>query len=362
MHISIKSAICASISALMCFLSSAGIYTGQINSIQSVKKLDEGFYVMDYTYDYDIDEMLSRGINTHVGLFVQAAGNILGDACNFGCTTFNSVTKGGDYLFSRNFDYMDADYMLVWTHPSDGYASISSVSLDFCGYIGSMSPDDSELAATLTLLAPYSPLDGINEKGLSIGVLELETDPVFQISKKPNLTTTTMIRACLDKAATVDEAIAIFESHDMRDYLFGECTYHYQIADAKENTCVIEYIDGKINILYPEKTEGNKVDYMAAANFYLTEGVDDPLAMGHDRYETAMNALKKSKGIAGESKAMDILESCSMKDADLHGYICSTLWSTVFNMTDKTVTVCHHNNYDKVYKFSIDNPCVNLNK
>ena len=69
-----------------------------------------------------------------------------------------------------------------------------------------------------------------------------------------------------------DEAIEIFKTHDMRDYLFGECTYHYQIADASGKTCVIEYIDGEVTVLYPEKNKNNKVDYMAASNFYLTEG------------------------------------------------------------------------------------------
>ena len=64
----------------------------------------------------------------------------------------------------------------------------------------------------------------MNEKGLSIGVLEVEKHPTFQMTKKTNLTTTAIIRAVLDKAATVEEAIAIFEKYDMRDPLIVDCT------------------------------------------------------------------------------------------------------------------------------------------
>ncbi len=352
----IKAIISTVLSVIMAGAGYFGLNPSQIESIKSVTKVEEDFYVMDYTYDYDIDEILRTGFNTHVGLVTGAFSKLMSGAFGFGfgCTTFNSVTPQGDYLLSRNFDYMDAPYLMIWTHPENGYASISSCSLEFCGYFGKFRPD-SYARSFLTLLAPYSCLDGINEKGLSIGVLEVEVSPVFQISLKPNLTTTAMVRACLDKAATVDEAIRIFGSYDMRDFLFGGCSYHYQIADAKGNTCVIEYIDGKMTVLYPENK--GAVKYMAATNFILTEGVDDPDGMGQDRYETVLKSLKKSSAVTTEKQAMNILKSTSMKDKDLHGYICSTLWSVVYNCNDKTVKVCHNGNYNKTYSFSLANPC-----
>lgn len=347
---------CAVLSAIICFFSSNfGIFAKQVETVQTLTKVKDDLYLMDYTVDYDVDEMLKSGIDTHIDLIFGGLSNILSGGKNFGCTTFNAITPGGDYTLARNFDYMDSGQILVWTHPSDGYASISSVSMYFFGYSDKFQPED-EASSFLTLLAPYAPLDGINEKGLSIGVLELEKAPVFQVSLRPNLTTTTMIRACLDKAATVDEAIEIFKSHDMRDFLLGNCTYHYQIADASGKTCVIEYINGKINVLYPEKKSTNKVNYMAATNFYLTEGVNDPLGMGQDRYETVMNKLKNTRGQLTAKESMTLLKKTSMRDADLHGYICSTLWSTVYNMTDKTVDLCFNGNYDKVYTFKVNDP------
>lgn len=349
--------IIAILTSIFCAFSSfTGLFAKQVETIDTFTEVEKGFYIMDYKYDYDVDKMLKNGVNTHVGLFLQGFANIFNGAKGFACTTFNSENEDGDKLLSRNFDYMESPLLYVWTHPENGYASMSAVSLYFFAYSMKNLPSK-DLSAALTLLAPYAPLDGINEKGLSVGVLEVEKNPVFQITRRPNLTTTTMIRACLDKAATVDEAIEIFKSHDMRDLLLAACSYHYHIADAHGNTCVIEYVDGEMNILYP-----GDAGYMAATNFILTDGVDDPLGMGQDRYDLAMSALDRSNGVTSETQAMKILQDCSMKDADLHGYICSTLWSTVYNMTDKTVDIVFYLGYDHIYKFSLDEPCVIQNQ
>lgn len=360
MFLKLKSAVCLVISTVIAFLGSHGMWSNQIESVQSIQKVTDGFYTMDYTYDYDVDDMLRNGMNTHIRLFLANMAKIAFDVKGFGCTTFNSVNSDGEYLLSRNFDYMDSDYLLVWTHPEDGYESLSSVSLYFFGYNDKFVPED-ELTSLMTLLAPYAPLDGINEKGLSIGVLELEKAPTFQLNLfKKSLTTTSMIRAVLDKAATVDEAIAIFEKYNMRDLLFVNCTYHYQIADAKGNTAVIEYVNGKMNVLRPAENKKSKVDWLTAANYYMVPGVDDPLGTGWERTDIVKKELTASKGVTSEKKAMNILKQCSMRDADLHGYICSTLWSSVYNTHDKTVNVCFYGDYGTTYKYSVSKPQQNL--
>lgn len=344
-------------SLIMFFNSFISPMTSQIDTMKSVTEVEDGFYVMDCTYDYDALEILENGVSNIVDLVVNAVNTVFSSGANFGCSTFNSVTTDGDYLLSRNFDYMDSPALLVRTTPKNGYASISTCSLYFFGYELSSTflPDDTE-NNFLALLAPYMPLDGINEKGFAIGVLELETDPTFQISLKPNLTTTTMIRACLDNAATVEEAIEIFESHDMRDMITDGCKYHFQLSDAQGNSAIIEYYKNKMYVIYPEESESNVVNYQAATNFHLIEGADDPDGMGQDRYDLIMNQLKETKGVTSEAEAMDLLKKVHMEDADLHGYICSTLWSNVFNMSKKTVSVCCFSNYLKTYEFSVSQP------
>ncbi len=358
----LRKILCFFLTAVMALLSTIGVTDPRLESMKSVQKLADHVYTMDYTYDYDIDDFLDNGVDNMIDLLLKAVNKtVFNDLNGFACTTFNSVTPTGEYLFSRNYDYMDSGYMIVWTHPENGYASVSSTSLMFMAYDNDFEPD-SLTDSVLTLIAPYVPLDGINEKGLSIGVLEIEKDATFQITDKTDLTTTTMIRAVLDKAATVEEAVEIFRNYDMRDSIIMECTYHYQIADAMGNSAIIEYIDGEMNVIYPEKRTNPLFKYQVATNFVITPGVDDPLGMGQDRYETAFNALDASLGITTVKGAMDILKSTSMKDLDLHGYICSTLWSVVYNTKDLTMNVCTMNNYDTMYTFSVNEPQVLLTK
>jgi len=322
----------------------------------NITKVQDNFYVMDYTYDYDIDDIAKNGYICTAEMLLKVMGDyaLTGSSNGFACSTFNAVTPDGDYLFGRNFDYMDAAGMLVRTNPTDGYASIAMLNLELIGYVG-YTPDTT-LTKMLTVLAPYAIVDGINEKGLCVGVLEIEKDPTVQLSAKTNINTTSMLRIVLDKAATVEEAVALFEQYDMIDLLVGGCTYHYQIADAYGNSAIIEYVDNEMKVIYPEQKEGNVVDFQAATNFVLTPDVDDPEGMGQDRYDIMMNALTESKGVITEPDAMDLLRQVSIQDEDLHGYVCSTLWSSLYNASDKTLSLCMHNNFDKVFTFTVDQP------
>ena len=379
------------LSALLGFLgSTTGLWVEQHDSLKSITKVADNYYLMDYTYDYDLDTLLESksGNSTTVGMLLYSFADVflqlnpeakkiisnlgfyididnegvsdffskISDFASFGCTTFNATTPSGDKLFARNYDYMDSPGMTVWTHPKDGYASVSTVSLYFFGYGGSFLPEDL-LTSLLTLLAPYIPVDGMNEKGLSIGVLELETPETFQQTEKKDITTTAVIRHVLDHAATVDEAIAIFNEFDMHDFLGVGCTYHYQIADASGDTAIIEYANGETTVLRPDESET-----LVATNFWLSEGVDDPDGAGHDRYETAKSILSEKNYTVTEAQAMDILDKTHIENEDLHGFICSTIWSIVFNNSKKTFDICTMYDFDKVYTFSVDEPMKILNK
>lgn len=373
------------LSVLLGFMSSStGKWGDQLNSLQSIKKIADNYYIMDYTYDYDLDTLLEsntgnsttvgmllysaadvflelnpedKKIISNLGLYVDIDNKMVSEAIqkiinleSFGCTTFNATTPEGDAVFGRNYDYMDSPAMTVWTNPEDGYASVSTVSLYFLGYGGDFLPDNL-VTSLLTLVAPYIPVDGMNEKGLSVGVLELETPETFQQTEKKDITTTAIIRHVLDHAATVDEAVEIFKNYDMHDLLGVGCTYHYQVADANGDTAIIEYVNGETTVIRPDET-----GTLVATNFWLSDGVDDPDGAGHDRYETAKSMLAEKNYIVTEEEAMGILDATHIENEDLHGFICSTIWSVVYNNTDRTFDVCAMYNYDDVYSFSVDEP------
>ncbi len=373
------------LSVVIGFYSSlTGFWSGQFDSLKSITKVTDDYYLMDYKYNYDLDTLLESetGNSTTVGLLLYSVADIflqlnpgakkilsnlglffdidskaiseivykITKSIGFGCTTFNAATPSGDKLFARNYDYLDSPGITVWTHPENGYASVSTVSLYFLGYGGAFLPEDL-LTSILTLIAPYIPVDGMNEKGLSIGVLELETPETFIQTDKKDITTTAIIRNVLDHAATVEEAVEIFMEYDMHDFLGGKCTYHYQIADASGETAIIEYANGETTVLRPDKS-----GTLIATNFWLTKGVDDPDGLGQDRYETAQKMLMEKNYRVSEKDAMNILNATHLENADLHGYICTTLWSVVYNNTSREFTVCAMYDFDREYRFSIFEP------
>lgn len=102
---------------------------------------------------------------------------------DLGCSTFIAQNKDSGYLFGRNFDMDYSPSVLVKTKPKNGYASVSMVNLGFVGYNEKHLPDTLK-DSLVTLAAPYAPLDGMNEKGLAVGVLLIDTKPTNQNTKR----------------------------------------------------------------------------------------------------------------------------------------------------------------------------------
>ena len=93
-----------------------------------------------------------------------------------------------------------------------------------------------------SITAIYVPLDGMNAKGLVVADLTAGDDEeTYQRTGKVNLTTTTAIRLLLDKAADVDEAVALLKQYDMNSSI--GISHHLSIADAHGKSIVVEYVN-----------------------------------------------------------------------------------------------------------------------
>lgn len=337
-----------------------GVFWNELAAIRNIEKVDDyGFFVMDYKRDYEFDLLLERGASSDQELVDFLLERIFKglpvkiDISDYACTTFNSVTEEGEYLFARNFDWEYSPPLMIWTDPEDGYASISMVNLGFLSYTKDYLPDK-YFNRFLTLAAPYVPVDGMNEAGLAIGVLYLEAEPTAQDNGKGNLTTTAMIRLVLDNAATVQEAIDLFASYDMHDSA-GAC-YHYQIADSTGASIIIEYIDNVMTVVYPETNSENAVDFQMAANFFVTPDVSD-IDFGTDRYNTVKNALTNTGGVTSKTEAMTLLHDVRLDNyVEESGFIDDTQWSVIYDLTNRTLDIVVGMNYDTVYSFEIDSP------
>ena len=99
------------------------------------------------------------------------------------------------YIWGAHYDFKnDTSAMLVYCTPTDGYKSVAFAALD---NISANAPEESMKKRLATLTAPFICLDGMNEKGVSIAVLTLDSEPVHQDTGKPVITTTLAIRLVL---------------------------------------------------------------------------------------------------------------------------------------------------------------------
>ncbi len=329
------------------------VFRNEINTLMSIEEISDGpFYEIEYTADYGLDEFLEEGASTDSELAAFIIQKLMKglpvniELPDLSCSTYNAQLEDGDYVFGRNFDNKYAPMMVVHTDPDDGYASVSMVNLGYIGYGGDYLPD-SLLNKLLAMAAPYIPLDGVNEAGLSIGVLQLYTEPTNQDNGLVDITTTAAIRLVLDRAATVDEAIDLLSRFDMHSS--ANASYHFQIADAQGNSAVVEYIEDEMSVVYSDTS------YQWCTNFILTEGEYYNDGAGQDRYEILEADLTACDGIlADETAAMQLLSNCQNPthlndDGDETG----TLWSAVYNNTEATLTLCLKTDYETVYTYSV---------
>lgn len=327
-------------------------------TLKTLKQIDDNVWTMIYKSSYGLDALLKKGSKgimdsvRHLQSEVKMNGVVPNpDKDGFACSTFNAQNPNGDYLLGRNFDYKAAPCLVCWTSPENGYKSVSVVDTTFFVHGTKYFPLAKSKKKMRAMGAPYTSMDGINEKGLSVAVLEIKSKATKQNTGKTPIITTVAIRAALDKCATVDEAIELFASYDMHDLL--GINYHYQIADVNGTSAIIEYVDNKMVVIRQNKDKKNLI----LTNYFLTEGGDNHDGRGYDRYETIETTLKSKDGIITEDDAMDLLSECVLHyQHKTLKHMVITLWSSVYNCTEKSMLMCAGMDYTKKYKFYVDRP------
>lgn len=353
-----KVAISLAIVLAVIIVVAVAMFQGEARTLLSVKENgDTGIYEIDYAADYKLDELLDAGgaateeqlvqyiIKTMLkGLPIDVPYEIP----NLACSTFFAETPDEGYIFGRNLDNQTTDLAVVKTKPKDGYSSVSVVNLSFLGYNESYTPD--KLLDRINILASaYFPLDGVNEKGLAVGVLQLQAPATAQDNGKTDVGTTLAIRAMLDMCATVDEAIELLKGFDM--YAAAKGCYHFQIADATGKSVVVSYVDNEMVI-----TEKSEKGFIAATNFYLHEVPFEYEAQGLDRYAILEETLTEKDSVLTKDEGMELLEAVRITgtDPDEKGRVYSTQWSSVYDLTNPSLTLCADMDYDNAFVYAVE--------
>jgi hypothetical protein len=242
-------------------------------------------------------------------------------ATPFGCSLF-ATNDATDPLFARNFDWDPAPAMLLFADPPDGHASVSMVDLSYLGVT------DPARERERLVDAPLLPFDGMNAEGLAIGLAAVPDAQPGTRPERPTVGSVRIIRLVLDKAATVAEAVEIFEQHNI-DFSGGP-PLHYLIADATGASAAIEFVDGKV-VALPTR---------AAVNFTLS-GADEATRQGDSRYRTTTEGLTKPMDWRG---AMDLLSDVQQ------GH---TQWSVVYGLKTGKIHVSTDKKFDRVHEFTL---------
>lgn len=314
---------------LIIIIAALVLFRNELRSLMSLEKVDKyGMYQMTYYGDYGFDEFLEVGARNDADIEAFVTKRLLkGLPINLGvtgdgCTAFVVKNESGDILFGRNFDFLYAPSLQLYTAPNNGYASVSTVNLAFAGYSGDNLPDGSFFNTFLTLAAPFLPFDGMNEKGLAIALLAVPKAEVPYNPDKITLNTTTAIRLVLDKAATVEEAIELLKQYNI--YFSGGIECHYLIADASGHSVIVEYVNQELCVVESE------TEYQIASNFIAYNGLNIGEGFTEfERYDKVQNAIEANNGILEANQAVQLLADIGVFDGDTD----KLQWSVLYNLT-----------------------------
>ncbi len=294
-------------------------------SLESVKKIhNHPLYMMTYHGDYDCQRPLAEPTGADQDQ-------------QWACSIFFAFGNKDKPLYGRNFDWQNNPALLLFTDPSDGYASISMVDVSYLGYSRKDKKFDTNEGRTNLLIAPMLPFDGMNEHGLTIGMAAVPTVKNPTEKEKPTVGSLQIIRIMLDKAKNVDEALELIKKHNVQ--FSGGPQIHYLMADPSGASAVVEFKGDKIKIIRGD----SKAKWQAATNFHLT-GNEGKEAKQCRRFAQIQNLMKGKKGNLSIKDTFNLLRNVSQR---------TTRWSVVYDMKGQTAHVAMSRKFNKPLEYKI---------
>ena len=318
------------------------VYSTRLQSIGSIQKVtnyeDYNVYSMEIKYDYSIDDLVSRGLGdtqSMINSIVKEALPMLPVKVNvpsFGCSAFAVKDTDGDALMGRNYDFKyDTSAMMVYCAPKDGYKSVAFAALN---NVGADDPEASITKKMTCLTAPFICLDGMNEKGVSIAVLTLDSEPTLQQTGKPVIATSIAIRLVLDKAATTEEAVELLKGYDM--YAANGRDYHFYITDASGDGRVIEYdcnSETREMVVTPNRAVTNF--FVMYEDKVLPNQHNDPYGHGRERYDAMEEIFAANESAITKDVAWEALKAAA-QDPNPNDVTSNTQWTILYDNSTLT--------------------------
>jgi hypothetical protein len=309
-------------------------------------------YVMDYYCGYNAAGLYDHGIDQEdipgslirnyfprlLSPLVEAiGGHVKGQRkwhkIDHACSTVTVRDDNGSMLFGRNFDWTHDPCLIVRIHGTDGPSSVSLVDLHYL-QLGENQLEQPSLAnRTRLLLAPYVPLDGMNDRGLAISCMTAKESRLPPIdSGKPTLVVPAMMRLVLDFAETTDEAVALMRRFNVD---FDGVPCHFLVADRNGKSVVVEFVEGQFETV--PATER----WQVSTNHLLFGKSEPENEAACDRYRTAAARLADSTQAIDAPEIMRLMAVISAENR--------TMWTSLYNQTTGDYQVAYRRHYENLF-------------
>lgn len=356
----------------------AVVWWGELRSMCSVKAVDgnEYLYTMEYHAHYDLDDVVASDLDDNGKLLSYVVrhlakglpvkmnpSKVKSQSFNANCTSFQArQADGTGYWYGRNYDFFKNPTLVVTSHPRKGYASLAVCDMAHFGYSLDKLPKRFK-DKVLCLASIYAPMDGINEKGLCTSIMALPKQPARQNTGKHCAGTSILMRLFLDRCATVDEALALLDSVDVRHDIQAGSGYHYMVADAQGNCAVIEFDrnDGWKTMI---TRKADSVGYMHVTNHlldpkYYTEEPNILVGNPHSRSWWRYSTVAAYLSAHGEGLTLAQAQECL---AQVHwenlrwptGLVEDTQYSNVYDQENLTLSLRNWNDYGSTHTFRLE--------
>lgn len=315
-----------------------GLSDQDVATLGSLKKVDDyPLYTMRYYGSYNQRTFSSDNTQRLENASLKELD--VAWPCTWACSLFAALGDAGDRLYGRSFDWEYSPAVLLFADPPDGYASVSMVDISYLGFnrtrAGTLA--DVPVAERLALIgAPFLPFDGMNERGLAVGMAAVPPGNMRPDPSKESVGSLGVIRKILDQAGNVDEAVAILQRYNIS--VSGGPPLHYLIADSSGRAALVEFYQGKMHVIPNEKP------WHQATNF-LRSAVSGDAEGQCWRYDTIIQRLAQAQGRLDTKGAMTLLADVSQNN---------TQWSIVYKMSTGDVSVAMGRQYTATYAFHLD--------
>ncbi|QEE48836.1 linear amide C-N hydrolase [Flavobacterium alkalisoli] len=261
----------------------------------------------------------------------------------FACTRVMYKGENGLYLTARSMDWSEDIMTNLWIFPRgmERSGETGKNTITWKSKYGSVVASAYEISST----------DGMNEKGLVANLLWLvESEYPVWDHKKPGLSIAAWVQYVLDNYATVNEAVEGLSKESfviVTDNVPGQqrkATLHLSVSDAKGDSAIFEYINGKLVIhhdtSYTVMTNSPIFEKQLALNEYWKEIGGTVMLPGtnraSDRFVRASfytEAVPKTDNTrVAVASVFSVIRNCSVPygiSTSNQPNISSTRWRTV---------------------------------